>query len=726
MKPPRAGGGWHAIGYTLAKAGSAGFLGMWHAMRSRNACKTCALGMGGQRGGMVNEAGHFPEFCKKSIQAAAADLQPAIPAVALAAGWEHLEGLSPRQLERLGRLTVPVVAEAGAAGYRPASWEEAFSRLAARLQGSPPEQTFFYFSGRSSNEAGFLLQLFARIYGTNNVNNCSFYCHQASGVGLGSMLGSSAGTVQLADLEHTDLVVLIGGNPASNHPRLMRTLMDLKRRGGEVVVVNPLREVGLERFKVPSDPRSLLFGTTIADLYLQPHIGGDIALFAGLARELLERGAVDLPYLAAHTSGWSELEQALRELDPAALAHASGVPRAQLMELAERVQRSRTTVFAWAMGITHHLHGVDNVRMIADLALMRGMVGRQGGGLLPLRGHSNIQGLGTVGVTPKLKDEVFHRLESHFRVRLPQTPGLDTMASMERAHAGEVRAAWCLGGNLFGSNPDPAYATAALGRIDQLVYLNTTLNTGHIHGRGRETWILPVRARDEEAQPTTQESMFSYVRLSDGGPARHAHMQSEVQIISAVARRVLGDTGAVDWRALESHGRIRETISAIVPGLEQLASLDTERQEFHIPGRVMERPGFARMPDGRARLAVVGVPAHGELGPRQLRLMTLRSEGQFNTVVYEDYDRYRGQDRRDVIMMARADRERLGLRLDQRVRLRSGSGEMRNILVREVDIRAGNAAMYYPEANVLVSRAVDPESRTPAFKHAVVEVEPEA
>ncbi len=679
--------------------------------------------MGGQKGGMVNEAGHFPEFCKKSIQAAAADLQPAIPEhVFTAATWDHLEGLSPRQLESLGRLTVPVVAEAGADCYRIASWEEAFERLSGRLRATRPEDSFFYFSGRSSNEAGFLLQLFARIYGTNNVNNCSFYCHQASGVGLGGMFGASTGTIQLHDLDATELLVLIGGNPSSNHPRLMRTLMDLKRRGGAVVVVNPLREVGLERFKVPSDPRSLLFGTTIADLYLQPHIGGDIALLAGLARELIERGAVDRRYLEAHTSGWPALEAHLRGLDPLELERLSGVPRPLLLALVERLQASKATVFAWAMGITHHLHGVDNVRMIADLALMLGMVGRPGAGLLPLRGHSNIQGLGTVGVTPQLKQEVFQRLQSHFAVQLPTAPGMDTMTSMERAAAGGVRVAWCLGGNLYGSNPDLAFAGTALRAIDQVVYLNTTLNTGHIHGRGKETWVLPVLARDEEPQPTTQESMFSYVRLSDGGPARHPNMLSEVQVIAGMARRVLGASGPVDWSAMESHGRIRETIAALVPGLEQLSTIGTDRQEFHIPGRAVEEPVFSKMPESRASLKAVSIPHQPPLGPRQLRMMTIRSEGQFNTVVYEDYDRYRGQDRRDVIMISREDRERMGLRIDQRVRLTSSAGEMHNILVREIDIRAGNAAMYYPEANLLIPRAVDPESGTPSFKNAVVEI----
>jgi anaerobic selenocysteine-containing dehydrogenase len=292
---------------------------------------------------------------------------------------------------------------------------------------------------------------------------------------------------------------------------------------------------------------------------------------------------------------------------------------------------------------------------------------------------------------------------------------------MEHAAAGGVDVAWCLGGNLYGSNPDAAHAGRALAAIDQVVYLNTTLNTGHVHGRGRETWILPVLPRDEEPEPTTQESMFSYIRLSDAGRPRHDGPRSEVRIIAALARCVLGDDGAVDWRALERHADIRRTIAEVVPGLEQLAEIDRTKREFHIPGRAYHDPDF-RTGDHRAHLRPVAVPQHGALAGRQLRLMTIRSEGQFNTVVYEDHDRYRDQERRDVILMNRADRERLGLALDQRVTVTSSSGAMANVLVREIDIRAGNAAMYYPEANVLVPRDTDPESRTPAFKHVLVTI----
>jgi anaerobic selenocysteine-containing dehydrogenase len=284
-----------------------------------------------------------------------------------------------------------------------------------------------------------------------------------------------------------------------------------------------------------------------------------------------------------------------------------------------------------------------------------------------------------------------------------------------------MRTAVCLGGNLFGSNPDAAFAARALSNLEVIAYLSTTLNTGHAWGTGRETLILPVLPRDEEPQPTTQESMFSYVRLSDGGPARHPGPRSEVSVLAAIAQRVLGDGGPVDWRALESHERIRALIGSLVPGLEPIAEIDRTRQEFHIPGRRLDAPRFPTE-SGRARFQPVRLPSGPHLLPRQLQLMTIRSEGQFNTVVYEDEDIYRGQERRDVVLMSIADIERLGLRPDQSVTVRGPAGALHAQRVRPFDIRPGNAAMYYPEANVLVPRDVDPASKTPAFKSVLVEI----
>ncbi len=717
-----SGGGWQALLYTARTANRVGWLHLWRAMRSRNACKTCALGMGGQAGGMVNETGHFPEVCKKSLQAMASDMQGRIaPDFFARYSAAQLRECSPRELESCGRLVDPVWLAPGATHYRVIGWDEAFGRLASRLTAAGPARSFFYASGRSSNEAGFLLQLFARVFGTNDVNNCSYYCHQASGVGLTSSLGAGTATVQLDDLEHCDLFVLIGGNPASNHPRLLRSLMEIRRRGGHVIVINPMREPGLVKFRVPSDPRSLLFGTHIASEYVQPHIGGDIALLTGVAKCVLELGGHQPSFIDQHTEGFSAFRQQIESTPWSEIEAGAGVARETIARLGRMYIAAGNAVIGWTMGITHHLHGVENVQMIANLALLRGMVGRPHAGLLPIRGHSNVQGMGSVGVKPELTGEVLVRFERRFGVLAPQSAGLDTMACIEACSRGHRQVGVCLGGNLYGSNPDSTFTTEALSKLDLIAYLSTTLNTGHAWGTARETLVLPVLPRDEEPQATTQESMFSFVRLSDGGPARHPGPRSEVSVLSAIGRAVLGDEGPVPWSELESHACVRALIADLVPGFEPLSDIDHTRREFYIAGRRLETPVFPTT-SGKAVFHATRLPSVPVATGRQVRLMTVRSEGQFNTVVYEEEDLYRGQERRDVILISPEDMQRWGLVHDQRVTVRSSVGELRGLLVRPFDVRPGNAVMYYPEANVLVPRDVDPRSRTPAFKSVLVEI----
>lgn len=716
--------------YSVRKAREAGGARqLWKALRSRNACKTCALGMGGQQGGMVNEAGHFPEVCKKSMQAMVADMQPGIdarfwPAHPLA----RLQSMSPHQLEHSGRLTQPVVRRRGADCYVPVDWDSALTEIGGAISGTDPQESFFYLSGRSSNEAAFLLQLLARLHGTNHVNNCSFYCHQASGVGLTSSIGSGTATVVLEDLDRADLVFVIGANPASNHPRLMTSLMNVRRRGGRVVVVNPIREVGLERFRVPSDVRSIIAGTRIASRFVQPRIGGDLALLTGVAKAVVALGAHDEAFLQEHCGGATRYLESLESHEWPELEAASGVSRADLEALAAEYASAESVIFSWAMGITHHEHGTENVQAIANLALLRGMVGRPGAGLMPIRGHSNVQGIGSVGVTPGLKKAIFEGLESEMGIELPTTPGYDTMACMEAAADGRLRVGVCLGGNLYGSNPDSAFARRSLEGLDTLVYLSTTLNTGHAHGLGGgDTWILPVLARDEEPAPTTQESMFNYVRMSDGGPGRHADApgggpRSEIDVIArlgvgmGLGERRGGSVGRLDWAGLGTPEGIRQLIAKVVPGYAAIS----EGREFQIEGRTFHTPRFATA-DGRARLHVHSV-SPTEPG---LTLMTIRSEGQFNTVVYEEEDLYRGVKGRDVVLLHPETLAGLGVTDGQRVRVTGPAGTMPFVRAVAFDrLRPDCAAMYFPEANVLMDRRVDPRSRTPAFKAVPVRIEP--
>ena len=693
---------------------------MWKALRSRNTCKTCAVGMGGQAGGMVNEAGRSLEMCKKSVQAMAADLQEAGASEHLTShAISQLKLQTPYQLEHAGRLTQPMLYEKGQDFYRPISWDDALSRISSALKETPAEDSFWYFSGRSSNEAGFLLQLFARLYGTNNVNNCSYYCHQASGVGLSSAVGSGTATVVLDDVEHADLVFVIGGNPPSNHPRLMTTLMQVKNKKGKVVVINPAVEVGLVNFKVPSNPFSLLFGTRIADLYVQPHIGGDLALLTGIAKSIQEQEAYDEVFLQTYCDGSEQWLEELRNVPWEEITSKSGVSESEIREMAELYAQAKNVIFCWTMGITHHEHGVQNVQAIANLALMRAMVGRPHAGLLPVRGHSNVQGIGSVGVTPKLKDAIFDALQTQLQIELPTTPGLDTLGCMEATDRGELSLGVCLGGNLYGSNPDLDFASQALSKLKTLVYINTTLNTGHAHALADQTIILPVLARDEEPQRTTQESMFNFVRISDGGPRRHEGPRSEIEVITDIAQEVLGTKGPVDWQAMKEAPNIRAAISKTIPGFEKIGDIDQTNDEFQIGGRTFHEPQFAT-PNGKAQIHCHTLPSlRGD--EQSLRLMTVRSEGQFNTVVYEETDIYRGVDRRDVILINPEDIARLGFQDQQQVSVRSEVGELSNIVIHAYnDIRAGNVLMYFPEANVLVPRTTDPQSKTPAFKGALV------
>lgn len=722
MRRVTSGGGWQAIRYSLKYGKDSGYVPFWKAITSKNACKTCALGMGGQLGGMRNESGHFPEVCKKSLQAAASDMRGRIePAFFRDYSIAQMRAMSPRELEMMGRIAEPLYAGPGDTHYRPISWDEAMQRMAESLRAAKPERSFFYSSGRSSNEAGFVMQLLARVFGTNHVNNCSYYCHQASGVGLSESLGTGTATVSLEDLDHSDMVFLIGGNPASNHPRLLTSLVKLRERGGKVVVVNPIREIGLVNFKVPSRPMSLLFGSEVASSYLQVRIGGDIALLAGLCRAVIERGAVDEAFLRDSTEGYEDVLAYAAGLSWEEIEAASGVPKAAIEDAARQYAEARNAVFAWTMGITHHEHGVENVQWVVNLALLRGMVGKPHAGLMPIRGHSNVQGIGTIGVKPEVTKAAVAGLAA-LGVQAPGFKGYDTLGALSAAHDGAMDFAFCLGGNLFGASPDASWTAEAIGKLDTIVYLNTTLNTGHAHGLARHTLVLPVRARDEEAQSTTQESMFNFVRLSDGGAARLEGPRSEVDVIVDLAERVFGDS-PICWETLQSHDEIRKLIARLVPNLAQIESIGQTKQEFSIPGRILHTPTFGT-PSGKAQFKAHPLPQLPPLKEHELRIMTIRSEGQFNTVVYEEEDIYRQQERRDVIVMNPQDVARLGLRGDQRVDVVNETGCVPNVLVRTFDVAEGCAFMYYPEANAIVSRLSDPRSKTPAFKSVAARVVP--
>ena len=712
------GGGPKKVLYTLSTIRRMGVGKAAKALTAKNTCKACAYGMGGQQGGMTNELGEFPSVCNKSVQAQSTDIQPPIPAPIFEHTIADLAELSGREMEQLGRLGTPLFRRAGASRFEPVDWDTALDHAARRLAETDPQRSFFYASGRSSNEAGFLFQLLARAYGTNNVSNCSYYCHQATSEGLATTIGKGTATIELEDLTGTDLIFVIGANPSSNHPRFIHMLKNCRERGGQVIVINPAKEPGLVKFAVPKSPVSMLKGgSDIASDYLQPRIGSDIAVLKGLAKAVLEQGTADHDFIARHGAGFDAFIADLDALTWEEITAACGLARADIARVAAAYGRAKHAVFAWGMGMTHHVHGVANVEAIANLALLRGMIGKRFAGLLPLRGHSNVQGVGTIGVKPVLARDVLERMEEAFGMRFPEEKGLDTLASLQRADAGEIDAAVIMGGNLWAATPDTGFSSRALGRIGFKLFLTTTLNQGHVHGLGEgEAMILPVTARDEEWEPTTQESMFNFVRLSDGGIIRIESVRPESWILGQLGQRMLPNS-PIDFEAFSGHSKLRDAIAAIVPGMADLADIDVAKREFHIRNRVLHAPEFGTA-DGKAHFVVTPVP---QAAPDRLVLATVRSEGQFNSIIYEETDSYRGKAGRRSIFLNGEDMARRGLVEGQAVIVTSDTGQMQGLATR-FDLPPGSVLAYYPEANVLVGTAVDPRSKTPAFKSVAVQV----
>lgn len=717
------GGGFKKVLYTLNTVRRIGVKNAAKALTAQNACKACGLGMGGQRGGMVNELDEYPSVCNKSVQAQSTDIQGPIPLPVFEHTLDEFKELSAQEIERLGRLGTPLFKAKGANKLVPLSWDDAFELAISRFKSSSPERSFFYASGRSSNEAGFVLQLMARLYGSNNINNCSYYCHQATGDGLAPTIGAGTATVELADLGECDLIFVLGANPSSNHPRFIHQLKNCRERCGEVIVINPAREPGLVKFAVPKSPKSLLMGGhEIASCYLQPRIASDLAVFKGIAKSIVEHNQHDIDFISTYTRGFDAYLDDIKRTSWQQIESITGVSKEEIENVAERYAKSRRSIFAWGMGITHHLNGVENVEAIANLAMLRGMIGKHGAGLLPLRGHSNIQGVGTVGVKPVLAKDVFESIESHLHISLPRDKGLDTMACLQAASQGKIDNALMLGGNLYAASPDSKWAEQAMDSIRFKLFLTTTLNMGHMHGcDNSESLVLPVTARDEEWQSTSQESMFNYVRLSDGGIDRLDNVRPEVNILAELGQGLVADD-VFDFTAFKTHSKIRDVIANTIPGMQDLVDIDVAKKEFYIRNRIKHTPEFNTV-DGRAAFVVNPLPSLPDNNKNSFTLMTVRSEGQFNSIIYEQNDSYRKTPHRWCVLMNTEDMAARGLQEEDMVTLRSAAGVMEKLSVYAFDLPAGNMMAYYPEANVLVSQDVDNRSRTPAFKSVSVVLE---
>ncbi len=649
-----------------------------------------------------------------------------------------LRNQSHRELEAHGRLTEPMIRRPGTDRFVPISWNLAFQRIGEALRAlRSPHEAVFYTSGRTSNEAAFLYQLFVREYGTNNLPDCSNLCHESSGTGLGEMIGIGKGTVSLADFELADLILVIGQNPGSNHPRMLTTLAAAARRGCHIVSINPLRERGLVRFKHPQEVSGIVgSGTKLAERFVQVRVGGDVALLKGVMKELLALEAerpgrvLDAAFLAEHTLGFEALRAALDAEPWDALERGAGVPRATMRELAELYARSERTIACWAMGLTQHKHGVGNVQEVMNLLLLRGNLGRPGAGPCPVRGHSNVQGDRTMGIWERPGEAFLAALEREFGFAPPRAHGFSTIEAIHALHEGRARLFFAMGGNFAAASPDTAFTEEALARADLAVHVATTLNRTHVVA-GRESILLPCLSRSERdvrhAGPqfvTVEDSMATVHRSQGTLPPASPELLSEVAIVAGVARAALREGTRVAWEQLANdYDAIRERIARVVPGCERMNERVREPGGFVLPRPPAERR-FAT-PSGKAELRVVPLPQL-EVRPGRLLLMTLRSHDQFNTTIYSDDDRYRGiaGDRRVVLANA-DDLAALGFAPDQRVDVTShwagASGEERRRIsgfrLVAYDMPRGCVAAYFPEANPLVpiGQFAD-RSLTPAFK----------
>lgn len=731
----KRGGGWSVItGWGRATFSRKGKR-LWQTLNHKSACLSCAWGTGGQNGGFRDELGEPFQRCIKSVEAIRAELQPAVPrSVFDRRSVEELQQLDSASCDRLGRLDRPLIQRAGHDFYEPISWDEVHDLLADAFKTSTPERVASYSSGRSSNEAAYLLQLLMRARGSNNLADCSDLCHAPSSVGLTRVFGSGTSNVSLESLRQADGVVLVGSNAPANHPRLMNELIRLRERGGTVVVINPVIEGGLLKFGSPAFPiRSLLLSSEIASLYLQPIPGSDTAVFLGLQKAWLESGAIAWEFVKSHSDGWEDLREQLMSTSWESITQCCGLSQEELEYTAARLANCRAVVFAWAMGITHHSNGTTNVQAIANSAVLSGNVGRPGAGTMPIRGHSNVQGFGSMGVSVRLREPMRLALEALLQRPLSRTPGFHARDLMEAADRGEVDALLCLGGNLFGANPDSTQARRALGQIDTIAYLATKPNQGHFHGLGaRQTLLLPVFNRFETPHRTTVESGNNWVRFNEPGSShlKRANLTSEVGFLAELAHRIFGDE-PIHWKRLQDPIYVRELIARTVPGYEEMAGIDETNREFQVSGRIFPVPRFATL-NGKAQLSPTPMPeltipdvdhfgglADGERG-FVLNLITARSNGQHNTVVYKVADRYRGMPHRQTLLVNPEDLQTFGFEAHDRVTVQGEAGSLEQIELIPGSIRQGCGLMFFPEANVLMSGVSDQTCGTPAFKRVPV------
>jgi formate dehydrogenase major subunit len=685
------------------------------------------------------------EFCENGAKAVAeeATTRRITPEFFASHSVNELAGHTDYWLGQQGRLTEPVVKRADSDRYQPISWEAAYDLIAQELNAlGSADEAAFYTSGRCSNEAAFVYQLFARAYGTNNLPDCSNMCHESSGEALSQSIGVGKGSVTLDDLVKADLILVVGQNPGTNHPRMLGTLEEAKEAGASIVSINPLPEAGLLRFKNPQRPSGVVGrGTALCDQFLQIRVNGDLALFQALNRKLLEAedaapGTVlDHKFIAEHTDGFCEFAAHLRELSWDDVREATGLDMTEIDELALRIRRSPRIVVCWAMGLTQHKNSVPTIREIVNFLMLRGNLGRPGAGVCPVRGHSNVQGDRTMGIWEKPPTSWLNALRDEFGFEPPHHHGFDVVHTIQAMRDGRVKVFICVGGNFVAATPDTDATVAAIRNCRLSVQISTKLNRSHAV-TGETAIILPTLGRTEiDAQPAGQqfvtvEDSMSVVHASRGTlPPASPQLRSEVRIVCEIARRTLEDRLAVPWEAFaDDYSLIRERIERVVPGCYDYQKRVQQPGGFVLDHPVRDRREFPTA-TGKGNFTANRLEVL-RLTPGRLLLQTLRSHDQFNTTIYGLEDKYRGiKGGRRVVFVSPADIAELGLADGQYVDLVSEWHD--GIERRATDFRVvsyptaqGCAAAYYPETNVLVPLDSTADiSHTPTSKSVIVRLE---
>ncbi len=686
---------------------------------------------------------HAAEFCENGAKAVAEEAT--LRRVTREFFAEHpvaeLAERSDHWLGQQGRLTEPMLLREGGTHYEPIGWNEAFDLIATELRGlDSPDQAIFYTSGRTSNEAAFAYQLFVRTFGTNNLPDCSNMCHESSGAALGQTLGIGKGTVTLTDVETSELVIIAGQNPGTNHPRMLSSLERTKANGGRIIAVNPLIEAGLKAFRNPQTIRGVLRGgVELADDYCQIRLNGDLGFFQGLNKLLIDADALDHAFIAEHTSGFDEFRTMLDAVSWADIERATGLSRADLRRVADQVIGAKSVIVCWAMGLTQHKNSVPTIREIVNFLLLRGNIGRPGAGACPVRGHSNVQGDRTVGINERPPHWFLDALEQRFGISAPREPGTDVVQAIRAMRDGRCGVFLAVGGNFVRATPDTTATEAAMRNVGLTVQVSTKLNCSHAV-TGRRALILPTLGRTEHdrtagrEQFVTVEDSMGMVHASRGrlAPATE-ELRSEVDIVCSIAERTVGNS-AVDWAAMRAdYATIRGHIEACVPGFDDFDRRVDSGDGFALPNGPRDSRTF-KTATGKARftvnaLEVVQVP------DGHLLLQTVRSHDQFNTTIYGMDDIYRGVTAgRRVLFIDSEDRVERGFDEGALVDLVSvwpgADGvvqERRAHGFRLIDYATakGCAASYFPETNVLVPLdSVADESGTPTSKSIVIRLEP--